>query len=176
MKEGIMHSYYKVSMLAVGILAFFALSLGCEKDVDAGLTAPDFSLPDLSGQNTSLKQFQGQVVILDFWATWCFPCRMSIPELVKIQEKYRDKGLVILGISLDNPMRTTNKALMAFKNKFGINYRILRYDINVIRAYFGQSNPAIPTMFLIDRNGKIKSKIVGFRPDALKNSLANLLK
>jgi len=73
-------------------------------------------------------------------------------------------------------MRTTNKALMAFKNKFGINYRILRYDINVIRAYFGQSNPAIPTMFLIDRNGKIKSKIVGFRPDALKNSLANLLK
>jgi peroxiredoxin len=171
-----MRSKYKFSVWTMGLLAFFVLNFGCEKDVGAGSTAPDFSLPDLSGRITSLKQFQGQVVLLDFWATWCFPCRMSIPELVKLQEKYGDSGLVILGVSLDNPIRISNQHLLAFKEKFGINYRILRYDITVIRSYFGQSNPAIPTMFLIGRDGKIKNKIVGFNPDALKSSLADLLK
>ena len=103
------------------------------------------------------------------------PCRVSIPELGKLHEKYRDKGLVVLGISMDDPGQFTNEYLRAFKEKFGINYKILRYNTTVLRDYFGEGRIAIPTMFLIDRKGRIREKIVGFRPNVLKKSLIGLL-
>jgi peroxiredoxin len=145
---------------------------------DAGninISAPNFSLSDLSGRVISLKQYRGNVVILDFWATWCVPCRVSIPELGKLHEKYRDRGLVVLGISLDDHEQFPDEYLRAFRDKFGINYKILRYNLSVIKDYFGGGNIAIPTMFLIDRKGKIREKIVGFRPDVLNKSLIDLL-
>jgi cytochrome c biogenesis protein CcmG/thiol:disulfide interchange protein DsbE len=142
---------------------------------DSDVNAPDFSLSDLSGRAISLKQYRGNVVILDFWATWCMPCRVSIPELGKLHEKYRDRGLVVLGISLDDHEQFPDEYLRAFRDKFGINYKILRYNISVIRDYFGGGNIAIPTMFLIDRKGRIREKIVGFRPDVLNKSLSDLL-
>ena len=71
---------------------------GCtQEEVYEKQSAPNFTLQDLSGQEVSLRQHKGKIVLLDFWATWCAPCRRSIPELVDIQEKYRDQGLVILG-------------------------------------------------------------------------------
>ena len=145
---------------------------------DAGIvniSAPDFSLSDLSGRLISLEQYRGKVVILDFWATWCMPCRVSIPELGKLHEKYRDKGLVVLGISMDDQEQFTDAYLRDFKDKFGIKYKILRYNLSVLKDYFGEGNIAIPTMFLIDRRGTIREKIVGYRPDVLNKSLVELL-
>jgi len=165
------------SVLKLRILIFmiFFSIFGCQNAGDGDVSAPDFSLSDLSGREISLKQYRGNVVILDFWATWCMPCRVSIPELGKLHEKYRDKGLVVLGISMDDREQFTNEHLRAFRDKFGITYKILRYNINVIRDYFGEGSIAIPTMFLIDRKGKIREKIVGFRPEVLKKSLIDLL-
>jgi cytochrome c biogenesis protein CcmG/thiol:disulfide interchange protein DsbE len=165
------------SALKLRILIFmiFFSIFGCQNASDGDVSAPDFSLSDLSGRVISLKQYRGNVVILDFWATWCMPCRVSIPELGKLHEKYRDKGLVVLGISMDDREQFTNEHLRAFRDKFGITYKILRYNINVIRDYFGEGSIAIPTMFLIDRKGKIREKIVGFRPDVLNKSLIDLL-
>ena len=100
---------------------------------------------------------------------------MSIPELVKLQEKYRDKGLVILGISMDDPRRVTDKHPQAFKEKNRINYAILRFNMGVILDYFGREAPPIPTMFVIDREGKIINKLVGYRPGVLEKSMAGLL-
>lgn len=164
----------KLSTLATGLILFFLFCFGCQKEVGAGPKAPDFSLPDLSGKTVTLKQYRGSVVVLDFWATWCPPCRASIPELVKLQEKYKDKGLVILGITTDDKGKVNNAYLQSFCEKFKINYSILRYDIKVIQDYFGNQAPALPTMYVIDREGQVRDKFEGFSDDALKNSLERL--
>jgi len=161
------------------ILIFFFLILvivGCQKEVEAGPTAPDFSLKDLSGQTVTLEQYRGKVVLLDFWATWCPPCRMTIPMLIRLQDKYRDDGLVILGISIDDPQQITDKDLRYFIKMNKINYPVLRYNQKVMKDYFEGERVSIPTMFVVDRNGKIRDMIVGYAPDPLKKSLAAVMK
>ncbi|MCP4666769.1 MAG: TlpA family protein disulfide reductase [Deltaproteobacteria bacterium] len=159
----------------VFIVGCLLMHLGCQQERKVGHIAPDVSLRDLSGRMVTLEEFRGSVMLLDFWATWCPPCRMSIPELIRLQEKYGDKGLVILGISLDDPGLYSNKFLLAFKEMAKINYTILRYDQKVLKDYFGNESPAIPTMFLVDRQGKIRERFVGFRPGALEKSLNGFL-
>ena len=146
---------------------------GCGKK-DTKNMAPDFSLQDLSGSTVTLSKSRGRVVVLDFWATWCPPCLMSIPELVDLQEKYRDSGLVVIGISLDDPGRVSDSDLLAFKEKLKINYKVLRANYDVVKNYFSTENMSIPTMFIIDRKGRILEKHVGFRPGLLEESLRKL--
>jgi cytochrome c biogenesis protein CcmG/thiol:disulfide interchange protein DsbE len=170
-----MYSKVKLTVLVVSVMAFFLSGIGCQEKASAGPTAPDFSLPDLSENMTTLEQYRGRVVVVDFWATWCPPCKMSIPELVKVQKQYRDKGLVVLGISLDDPGRAGDEYLRAFKDDYNINYTVLRFNNQVLLDYFGFETPAIPTMFLIDREGKVIGKFVGFRPGALEKALKGVL-
>ena len=165
----------KSKPLTTLLLAFFVFTIGCQKEVEADLTAPDFSLSDLSGNTTSLEQHRGSVVLLDFWATWCPPCRISIPEMVKVQKKFREKGLVILGISMDDPRMVTDEQLRTFGKQLGINYRLLRANSQVLQDYFGNESISIPTMFIIDREGKIRNKLVGFIPGALEKSVSKIL-
>ncbi len=149
---------------------------GCSRgDGDAGRTAPDFSLPDLSGNMVSLEEHRGNIVLLDFWATWCPPCRNAIPELVGLQKRYKDQGVVILGISLDDPHQFKNKYLLAFKEKFKMNYKVLRADSEVVQDYFSTPNMALPTLFVINREGKIVEKHVGYVPGAVEKSLRKIL-
>lgn len=173
-KRVLMRFIGKSGILTVFGLSLLFLHLGCQKESSIGQPAPDFSLRDLSGRTVSLSEHRGSVTLLDFWATWCPPCRVSIREMARLQEKYRDKGLVILGISLDDP-QIPDKYLLAFRQMAKINYTILRYDPKVLRDYFGNESPAIPTLFLVDRQGKIRAKFVGFRPDAVEKSLVELL-
>jgi cytochrome c biogenesis protein CcmG, thiol:disulfide interchange protein DsbE len=137
--------------------------------------APDFTLPDLSGKAVSLNQYLGKVVVLDFWATWCPPCRMSIPELVKLQDKYREKGLIILGVSVDDP-DTKDAYLTAFREKYKINYAILRVDDKTIEKYFGRSEVSIPTLFIINQKGMVVDMFSGYSPGAVEKSLEKILK
>ncbi len=153
---------------------FFCL-ISCHKGGEADYIAPDFILLDIHDRPVSLKDYRGRLVILDFWATWCYACRMSIPELIRLQDTYRQKGLSVLSISLDNPDYVSNKDLVEFKRALKINYRILRGNLKIIEDYFGDQRPMIPTMFVIDRDGKIKAKIVGFNPTALRKVLERLL-
>ena len=170
-----MFSNWKLSICILSLLILCGFNLGCQKEADAGPMAPDFSLSDLSGNEISLKQYRGRVVLLDFWATWCAPCRMSIPELTRLHEKYKDMGLVILGISIDDPGQAPDKHLRAFKEALKIDYRILRFNKEVLRDYFSNERIGIPTMFVIDREGMIRDKIVGLNPGGLKKSLVELL-
>lgn len=164
----------KLWFLTGSVLVFCLFILGCQKEVGANTTAPDFSLMDLSGRTVSMNQFRGKIVLLDFWATWCPPCRMSIPELIKIEKKYGEKGLVILAVSLDHPRQLTDSNLVAFKEKNGINYRVLRFNPKIIQDYFGPQSPSIPTQFIIDRKGKIINRLVGFSPGTLEKHLDEL--
>lgn len=166
--------FLKRVFFMAALSVFFVVS-GCEKQGEAFRLAPDFSLKNLSGDPVSLSRLKGKIVLVDFWATWCPPCRKSIPELVDLQKKYRDKGLIILGISMDHPEKTSDNSLMAFKERYRINYNILRGDGRVAMDYFRGDEMPIPTMFVINREGNIVAKHVGYRPGALEKSLKELL-
>lgn len=162
-----------------GIFIFFLVCLlGCSAGgMEAGYEAPGFRLKDLDGETVSLEALRGRIVVVDFWATWCGPCLMSIPELVELQEKYRDKGVTILGISVDQPENISETDLRAFRSKLKMNYRVLRADRQVMSDYFvgGGAQIAIPTLFVVDQQGKIREKLVGFRPGKLEETLKKLL-
>ena len=143
--------------------------------MDAEQIAPDFSLTDLSGNKVSLRELRGHTVLLDFWATWCPPCLYSIPELIEIQKKYKDRGVVVLGVSMDDPQAASDTYLSQFKEKLKINYKILRANSQIVQDYFKNERMAIPTMFIINHEGKIVDKHVGFAPGAVEKSIKKLL-
>ncbi len=134
-------------------------------------TAPPWSLKDLDGRTVTSGDLAGKVVLVDFWATWCPPCRMMIPGLVQLQEKYRGCGLVIVGISLDEGGAPDVKA---FNEKFQMNYLSLLGDAAVVEAFGGVSG--IPTSFLIDRSGRIVNRHTGYlAEDKLEAEILPLL-
>lgn len=125
-----------------------------------GGQAPAFTLQDIGGKQVSLSDFKGKVVILDFWATWCPPCRKEIPHFVELQDRYGAKGLVVIGVALDDE-RTAGE-VRAFSRRMGINYPILYGNREVMEAY--GPIEAIPTTFVIDRDGRIRARFVGYQP------------
>jgi peroxiredoxin len=174
-KGEIMGFHYKAKAVLLFSCFLSLLLFGCGTNADTKeVKAPDFTLQDLSGKSISLSQYAGSTVILDFWATWCPPCRMSIPELVKLQDAYRDKGLVILGISVDSA-DTQNAYLLSFKEKYKINYPILRIDDKTTAKYFGNSEFSIPTLFIVNREGIVVDMQSGYSPGAVERSLKKIL-
>ncbi len=117
--------------------------------------APDWQLEGLDGKTVQLSDFKGKVVVLNFWATWCPPCRKEIPDLIALQTKYAN-DLVVVGISLDENGLSAVKSFVA---RTGINYPVVMGDQGTASAYGGIT--AIPTTFVIDRAGKIVGGIQG---------------
>jgi cytochrome c biogenesis protein CcmG/thiol:disulfide interchange protein DsbE len=118
--------------------------------------APEWHLADLNGKTVNLSDFKGKVVVLNFWATWCPPCRNEIPTFVALQKQYADKGLVIIGASLD---QGGSKTVKPFVEKLGINYSVVLADQKAIDAYGGVQ--VVPTTFVIDRQGNIAAEYAG---------------
>ncbi len=120
-------------------------------------TAPAFTLMDLNGKSVSLADFRGKVVVLDFWATWCPPCKKEIPDFIDLQKAYGSKGVQFVGVALDEPYK-----VKAFAEQNGINYTIL-FGNDAIAAKYGGID-GIPTTFVIDKKGKIVNRFEGYRP------------
>ena len=120
--------------------------------------APDFVLKDIEGKDIQLSHFKGKIIVLEFWATWCPPCKATIPELTAMQEKYAAKGLVVLGISIDEGGDLASK-LSAFSKANKINYPILLGSEEVSRAYGVMS---VPATFLIGKDNKIITAYKGY--------------
>jgi len=115
----------------------------------------DFSMTDLNGKQISSKDLRGKVVLVNFWATWCPPCRAEIPDLIKLQDKYRDK-LVIIGVSEDEGTVDEVKAFVAQQR---MNYPVAMTTPELANVFRGVS--ALPTTFVIDREGRLAQRHVG---------------
>lgn len=131
--------------------------------------APDFSLVELNGRIISLSSMKGKVVLLNFWSTGCDPCKEEMPQFQELYKKYKDKGFVIIGVSLDPP-----GYVKWFVQAKGLTFPIVYGDERTIMNYGGIQ--WIPTTFLIDREGNIVKKIVGPETDAFwKKNIEALL-
>ena len=117
--------------------------------------APDFTLASLKGGELSLADFKGKVVLLNFWATWCGPCREEVPDFVKLVDRYGDQGLVIMGISMDDGPEPVHE----FYEEFKMNYPVVMGNAQVAQLYGGVFG--IPISFLIGRDGRIYSQHMG---------------
>jgi cytochrome c biogenesis protein CcmG/thiol:disulfide interchange protein DsbE len=126
-----------------------------EKKTSPGL-AQDFTLKSLDGQEISLSQLKGKVVLLDFWATWCAPCRESIPHLVQLYKNHRENGFELIGLSVD---KGDEEVVRRFIKSMDIPYPVVIAPEGVVRNYRVTS---IPTTFLIDKQGRIREKVAGF--------------
>ena len=133
------------------------------------IKAPDFNLADLDGNVINFSAYEGQVIMLTFWGTWCGPCRQEIPDFIELYDKYNDKGLEIVGIAIQSGSAENIKR---FSEYYKINYPILT-DINGNESYkafsdygliSGVGTRAVPTTFLIDRDGNIVKTYRGARP------------
>ena len=118
--------------------------------------APDFALKDADGKVVHVSDYRGKVLLLDFWATWCGPCKIEIPWFVDLERKNKDRGFEVLGISMDEEGWETVKPFIA---DMGVNYRVVIGNDSTAQLYGGVD--AMPTTFLIDRTGKIAAVHVG---------------
>ena len=134
--------------------------------------APDFTLSDLEGKEVSLNDLKGKVVLLNFWGTWCGPCRKEIPDFISLSKKYKKEGLEIVGITLTSG---SPEKIQAFADQWGINYRLLTdisgNETQTVTALYGQATgkriTGIPTTFIIDREGYIRQRYVGPRSEKI---------
>jgi|MudIll2142460700_1097286.scaffolds.fasta_scaffold29835_3 peroxiredoxin len=145
--------FKKAVMLTVLVLA---LAAGCTKSEKNGQlsAAPDFTLQDLSGRNVRLSDLRGKVVLVEFWATWCPPCRASVPVIEHLHRTYAEQGLVVLGISIDEGW----DAVRSFAREQGISYAILKGNDEVSAQYMVR---VVPTMFLVGKDGMIAKQYMG---------------
>lgn len=133
--------------------------------------APDFTLLDIHGNRKSLSDFKGKVVILDFWATWCPPCRKEIPHFIELYDDYKERGLEIIGVALDE---NGEEKVRSFSDENSINYTVLLGNREVSELYGGIFS--IPTTFIIDREGRIRKKYIGYRDKSVfENNIREIL-
>ena len=160
-------------MRKLGLIAAagaFALTIGCtpSRSQDGTTPAPEFTVKDLAGRTVSLADYKGKVLVLNFWATWCPPCRAEIPDFIAAYKELKSRGLEILGLSLDN---APADRLREWTEAVGINYPVALATPQVIEAY--QPGDYVPATIIIDAKGRIRFRNVGAMD---KEALARLFK
>ncbi len=157
-------------LLACGSSPTAAVKKASVKAAKERKTAPVFSLKDVDGKDVSLGDFKGKVVLVNFWATWCGPCKIEIPWFMEFEQKYKDQGFAVLGVSLDEDGWDAVKPYIA---RHKINYRVMVDTTETVSKLYGpfagppspdEPEPVIaslPTSFLIDRSGRVASVHVG---------------
>ena len=150
---------------------------GCskKKEASSGILgqAPAFALPSVDGKTVRLSDYAGKVVLIDFWASWCPPCRAAIPHIVGLQNAYGPQGFTALGMSLDQDPAD----LSAFLERNPVNYPVLKADDATRTAFGGVTS--VPQVFLVDRKGKIREHYQGYTveiAEQMKQAVETLLK
>ncbi len=148
----------KLARLSLSLALVFTALVLLTSAISAaeGKAAPDFALKDLGGKDISLDDYKGKVVFLNFWATWCPPCRQEIPGFIEAYEKYKGDGLVILGVAVSD----RENSVKSYVEKSKMTYPVAMGDTKIVKDY--DPGNAIPTTIVIDRDGNIFHKHVGF--------------
>jgi peroxiredoxin len=150
-----------------------SLGLPAQARIAPSAPAPDFTLKSLDGPNLRLKEQRGKVVLVNFWATWCAPCREEMPQLNKLFDKYRASGFTLLGVNVDEDSR--NAAGIA--SQLGVKFPVLLDSDKAVSKLYELS--AMPSTVLIDRDGKLRFSHRGYRPGyelEYDKQIRNLLK
>ena len=150
----VLHLRRTLTLLAIAVLPLLASPAASQ----SGTPAPPFAVRDLDGRTIRLSDLRGKPVVLDFWATWCAPCRVSMPELDQLQQKYADQGLVVLGLSLDED--NAHEKVRRFVDKLGVKFRIALANEKML-AQYGPIRSA-PTTLFINRNCVLVRRVVGY--------------
>ena len=133
-----------------------------------GKKAAEFSLPAVNGETVALQSLRGKVVLLNFWATWCGPCRQELPELARVQEKFRQRGLAVVAVTVDNEVENVR----AFLKKYAIKLQtVWDKKKKVADAYLVEK---MPSSYLIDRNGVVRFIHRGYTPEEFKRIEAEI--
>ena len=125
----------------------------------AGDSAPEIKVKDLEDKDVTLADYKGKVVVLDFYATWCEPCRAETPHLVDLQKQYADKGLQVIGLNVGG--EDDRAQVPAYAKEFGIQYPLAYPDDDLVDQLLSD-NQNIPQSFVYDRNGKLIKRFIGF--------------
>jgi thiol-disulfide isomerase/thioredoxin len=118
------------------------------------------------GKRTIFSEYKGKALILDFYATWCIPCRDSVPHLTGLQKRYEDQGLIVVGLNVGGP--GDEQEVPAFAKEFGIQYTLARPDEDLVRFLLSDSD-AIPQTFVFDRQGQLVERFIGFGAESGKH-------
>jgi len=146
-------------LLAAAVALLLSLAAPVRAEPIHPVPAPAWKLKDVDGNVVSSDQFKGKVVVIDFWATWCPPCKAEIPGYVALQKKYAADGLVIIGISKDDESSDRAAMVRKFMAEKGMNYTVV-FSTDEVDAAFGGID-AIPTTFIVDRDGNLRNRKVG---------------
>ena len=182
-KEGAFLTKPLIRFVTIGVVIASCLAIGgcssSQTSVKAAVKpekdrrmAPDFTLKDINGATVRLSDYRGKVVLLDFWATWCGPCKIEIPWFMQFEQEYKDKGFAVLGVSMDEDGWN---AVKPFVQERKVNYRIMLGNDDVGSLYGGLES--LPTTLLIDRSGRIAKMHIGLETgkDGFQNEITDLL-
>jgi peroxiredoxin len=167
---------YLELLMWAGVLALVVWRFGPQVGAALGLRAgtepaPDFVVETLDGETVRLSELRGQVVLINFWATWCLPCRVEMPGFQRVWEDYADRGFTIVGLSVDQGVRSD---VHRWVDQRGLTFPIAFAPGSVVRTYGGAN--VLPTSILVDREGRIAHRVEGYYAEpALRAAVRRLL-
>jgi cytochrome c biogenesis protein CcmG, thiol:disulfide interchange protein DsbE len=140
-------------LAVLGLLTFASDAVA----IDKGQAAPEIHLRDMTGKEVKLSALKGKVVIVDFWASWCGPCRESMPVLERLSKVYKDKGLVVLGVNIDNDAKSAS----AFLKEVRVSFPVVNDSAKTVaKAY---APPTMPSSYVVDQQGRVHAVHAGFK-------------
>jgi len=163
-----------IAAISALVLVFASIVLARAPRPEVGHQAPDFALSALNGDVVRLSKFQGKVILLNFWATWCPPCRLEMPTMEQVYQEYRRRGFQIVAVSIDVGSK---EEVGEFMKELGLSFPALHDPRMRVSDLYRVIS--LPTSFLIDRQGRIRFKEIGYRDwteDAARKRLEELLR